>query len=263
MAPPITEQAIASLLARCNYKYKDLAKRDIQQAVAYFKELDIKVDKYVYPNGQVRDLVTLEGTIPVNYKNNRYNIPVQLFLSDTHPYTPPLCYVRPTADMSVNVSDHVDANGRINLPSLREWAYPQSDIYMLLTLMAMKFSEQSPVFAKRTNQASTTPYPVANSVRPTYPGYPSSSGQTPYPSANNASYSMPTPYGQPTYPSMSSANPPYPTGPSANPPYPNNPYYPMAQTSQLSEQKLSHLKSGSGMLQKQSLKTIFMHRIKA
>ena len=253
MTPNITEKVIANFLATCNYKYKDLAKRDIQQAVNYFKELDIKVDKYAYPNGQVRDLVTLNGTIPVNYKNNRYNIPVQLFLSDTHPYTPPICYVRPTAEMSVNVSDHVDSSGRVNLPCLREWAYPQSDIYMLLNLMVMKFSEQSPVFAKRNNQASVTasatPYQVSNSARPTYPGYPNISGQTPYPAVSSASYSMPTSYGQPSYPTVSSGNPPYPTQSGGNLPYPNNPYYPMPQSIQSAGQNLSHLKSGSGIQQ--------------
>jgi len=245
----ITEKGIAGFLTLCNYKYKDLAKRDIQQAVAYFKELDIKIDKYVYPNGQARDLVTLNGTVPVNYKNNRYNIPVQLFLSDSHPYTPPICYVRPTADMSVNVSDHVDSNGRINLPCLREWAYPQSDIYMLLNLMVMKFSEQSPVFAKRNSEtpasfSSATPYPVSNSTRPTYPGYPSSSGPTPYPT--NSPYTMPTPYSQTSYSVASSSNPPYPTT-TGNTPYPNNPYYPMTQSISSTGQNLSNIKSGSGM----------------
>lgn len=231
-----TEKQITDLLVRCQYKYKDLAKRDIQSAIGYFKELNLMIDKYVYPNGQAKDLVALNGTIPVNYKNNRYNIPVELFLSDTHPYTPPLCYVRPTPEMSVNVSDHVDPNGRINLPCLREWSYPQSDIYMLLNLMTMKFSEQSPVFAKRQSQPSS--YPTSQTTP-----YPSSQN-SPYPSSNS-SY----PPGRPPYPSYPSSNStPYPTPgayPSSNTPYPmtNNPYYPMPQAGQ---PQPSYIKSGSG-----------------
>lgn len=240
-----TEKQITDLLVRGQYKYKDIAKRDIQSALSYFKELNLVMDRYVYPNGQPRDLVTLNGTIPVNYKGQRYNIPVQIFLSDTHPYTPPLCYVRPTPEMSINVSDHVDANGRINLPCIREWAYPQSDIYVLLNLMTMKFSEQPPVFAKRqgqvqprnpTNQAQQQPtsewgsYPNSSS-RPPYPAYPQNPvGQSnilPYP-ANNSGYQMPS------YPSSSSSNTPYPSNP--------NPYYPMPQPSQ----PVSYLKSDSG-----------------
>lgn len=226
-----TDKQITDLLVRCNYKYKDQTKRDIQSTLSYFKELNLIVDKYIYPNGQAKDLVTLNGTIPVTYKNSRYNIPVQLFLSDAHPYTPPLCYVRPTPEMSVNVSDHVDANGRINLPCLREWNFPSSDIYMLLSLMAMKFSEQSPVFAKRQGQQQQhqqpqhqsayqprqTPYPAVS--RPEYPSYPSGGG---YPSASGA------------YPS-SASNTPYPVT--------NNPYYPMPQAGQ---PQPSYMSSNSG-----------------
>lgn len=228
-----TDKQVLDLLARCQYKYKDLAKRDIQSTLSYFKELSLIVDKYVYPNGQAKDLLTLSGTIPVNYKNNRYNIPVQLYLSDSHPYTPPLCYVRPTPDMSVNVSDHVDSNGRINLPCLREWSYPQSDTYILLNLMTMKFSEQSPVFAKRQSSA----YPANNNNnnnqnRPTYPSY------TPYPSSSNQ---QPYPAQQPPYPISGSAYP----GSASNTPYPvsTNPYYPMPQASQ---PQPSFLRGGSG-----------------
>lgn len=254
----ITDKNITDLLVRCQYKYKDLAKRDIQAALGYFKELNLVLDKYVYPNGQAKDLVTLSGTIPVHYKNSRYNIPVQLFLSDTHPYTPPLSYVRPTAEMSVNVSEAVDSNGRVNLPCLREWSYPQSDIYVLLNLMTMKFSEQSPVFAKRQSQpppSSNQPYPNS---RPAYPSYNNSpypsSNNTPYPSANNTPYpsSNNTPYpSSNNNPYPSANNTPYPSSgayPSAtNTPYPNNPYYPMPHVnSQQPQQNLSYLKSGSG-----------------
>lgn len=253
-----SEKQITDLLQRLAYKYKDLAKRDILSTLGYFKELNVQQDKYVYPNGTMKDLIALNGTIPVNYKSSRYNIPVQLFLSDTHPYTPPLCYVRPTSEMSVNISESVDSNGRINLPCLREWNYPQSDMYVLLNLMTMKFSEHPPVFAKRQGQPSGQPgysnqspttnssYPPFSQNRPVYPGSTSSSSgagynSTPYPQSNNS-----TPY-------PSSNSTPYPSAyPSNNNlPYQNNPYYPMPQaassqpTSQPS-QPLSYMKSGSG-----------------
>lgn len=220
-----TEKQITDLLVRCNYKYKDQTKRDIQSTLSYFKELNLLVDKYIYPNGQAKDLVTLNGTIPVTYKNSRYNIPVQLFLSDAHPYTPPLCYVRPTPEMSVNVSDHVDANGRINLPCLREWNYPSSDVYMLLSLMAMKFSEQSPVFAKRQGQQQQQGQQQSAYQQPR---------QTPYPAVSRSEY--------PSYPSAGGAG--YPST-ASNTPYPvtNNPYYPMPQAGQA---QLSYMSSNSG-----------------
>lgn len=40
---------------------------------------------------------------------------------DTYPYNAPICYVKPTADMSIKASMCVDHNGKIYLPYLHEW----------------------------------------------------------------------------------------------------------------------------------------------
>lgn len=50
-----------------------------------------------------------------------YNIPVCVWLLDTHPYNSPMCYVKPTAYMQIKVSRHVDQTGRVFLPYLHEW----------------------------------------------------------------------------------------------------------------------------------------------
>ncbi len=52
-----------------------------------------------------------------------YNIPVCLWLMDTHPYNPPIVFVRPTATMQIKQGKHVDANGKIYLPYLHEWKH--------------------------------------------------------------------------------------------------------------------------------------------
>lgn len=67
------------------------------------------------------DLVNLSGTIPVRYRGAVYNIPICIWLMDTHPKNAPMCYVRPTADMSIKVSIFVDRNGKIYLPYLHDW----------------------------------------------------------------------------------------------------------------------------------------------
>jgi hypothetical protein len=68
------------------------------------------------------DLVNLSGTIPVTYKGNTYNIPICIWLIDTHPKNAPICYVKPTSDMSIKASIFVDQNGKIYLPYLHDWA---------------------------------------------------------------------------------------------------------------------------------------------
>jgi ESCRT-I complex subunit TSG101 len=235
------DKIITDLLSSCQYKYKDLSKRDISQALDYFKELNPKQDKYVYPNGQVKDLLTLSGTVPVNFKGVRYNIPVQIYLSDLHPYTPPIAYVRPTPDMSINVSETVDSNGRVMLPFLTEWNYPHSDLYMLLNFMTIRFSEHTPLFAK--SNASN-----GRNINPSNSSSNFANNPLPYPTDSRPPYPMPNTYtsSMPSYPSANSSYnydqaataqnnlPPYSSATSGvYPPASNNPYYPMNNTPQI------------------------------
>lgn len=50
-----------------------------------------------------------------------YNIPVCIWLLDNHPFSPPMVYVKPTPDMLIKASRHVDQNGKVFLPYLHEW----------------------------------------------------------------------------------------------------------------------------------------------
>ena len=52
-----------------------------------------------------------------------YNIPVQLWLQELHPYVPPLVFVTPTCTMAIKPSPHVDTNGKVYHPYLHEWKY--------------------------------------------------------------------------------------------------------------------------------------------
>lgn len=54
---------------------------------------------------------------------NIYNIPVCLWLLDTYPYNPPICFVKPTSAMMIKTGKHIDANGKIYLPYLHEWKH--------------------------------------------------------------------------------------------------------------------------------------------
>lgn len=81
----------------------------------------ILVPLLVFNDGTPMELVQLNGTIPVRFKGAIYNIPVCIWLMDTHPYNAPICYVKPTPDMSIKVSMFVDQNGKIYLPYLHDW----------------------------------------------------------------------------------------------------------------------------------------------
>ncbi|ELU15363.1 hypothetical protein CAPTEDRAFT_155778 [Capitella teleta] len=192
--------------ALAKYEYADITKRDILNALRSYTDLRPMKDTFIFNDGKRQELLCLTGTIPVSFKGSTYNIPICLWLMTTHPYNPPMVYVRPTATMQIKPGKHVDTNGKIYLPYLHEWKHPQSDLYGLIQILSIVFGEEPPVFAKSS----------AGPPRPAYP--PQSRPNLPYPNSGGA---MP----MPTLPA-SSGNTGYP----ANPSYPGYPGYPAQAT---------------------------------
>ncbi|EFP01350.1 CRE-TSG-101 protein, partial [Caenorhabditis remanei] len=185
---------VQQCLQRAGGKYVDSAKKDIVGALSQFKDLAPGTDTFMFPDGKRRTAFRLKGTIPVYYKGACYNIPVTVYLWDTHPYYAPICYVNPTATMVIKESEHVNKEGKVFLPYLNEWRKPSNFLYF--HVMAMVFQEKCPVFARSAansgaatpsaaSSASSTPTPAPYpSSQPTMPTpYPSGSGATPYPSS--------------------------------------------------------------------------------
>lgn len=52
-----------------------------------------------------------------------YNIPIGIWILDTHPYNPPMVFVKPTNTMQIKPGRNVDSNGKVDLPYLRDWRY--------------------------------------------------------------------------------------------------------------------------------------------
>ena len=115
------------------------------------------------------------------FQGQTYHIPISLTLQDTHPYHGPIAFVKPTPDMMIKESKHVDASGKIYLPYLHEWAHPNYDLLGLVQMCVIIFSEQPPVFARPKNQPQGgLPYPVNGSpgggYPPQQPGFPQQPG---------------------------------------------------------------------------------------
>ncbi|XP_028916161.1 tumor susceptibility gene 101 protein isoform X2 [Ornithorhynchus anatinus] len=140
------------------YKYRDLTLREIVSVITLYKDLKPLLDAYVFNDGNSRELMSLTGTIPVPYRGNTYNIPICLWLLDSYPYNPPICFVKPTSSMTIKTGKHVDANGKIYLPYLHEWKHPQSDLLGLIQVMIVVFGDEPPVFSRPTVSASYPPY---------------------------------------------------------------------------------------------------------
>lgn len=186
-----------------NYRNPDIALNDISCVVRNYSGLTPLLETYIFNDGTPVELVNLNGTIPVRYKGNVYNIPICIWLMDTHPTNAPICYVKPTPDMSIKVSMFVDQNGKIYLPYLHDWVPNSSDLLGLIQVMICTFGEQPPVFAKPKADIPSM-YPPGSSYMfpaPVGGGFPS---YPPYPSTSGGAY--------PPYPVYPAPYPPYSSG---------------------------------------------------
>lgn len=199
-----------------NYQNPDITRRDVINTIQHYQSLTPQLEPFVFNDGSKRDLFNLEGTIPVTYKGSVYNIPICIWLMDTHPYNAPMCYVKPTSGMQIKASMYVDHNGKIYLPYLHDWVPNSSDLLGLIQVMIVTFGEQPPVYAKLPDMHSATPYPT-QSYMPMPGGSTGSSATTPYPPYPTGLSYQPTATSQYPYPPYPSV---YPNYPSASFPYP-------------------------------------------
>eukprot|EP00960_Hanusia_phi_P042818 755723-Hanusia_phi.AAC.4 len=85
-----------------------------------------------------------------------YYVPLAVYLRETHPDSPPVCMIQPTADMMIKPHHfHVDAHGLVYLPYLHDWTKRSSIVEMLKEVSAIFTSD--PFIFKKPAQAPTTP----------------------------------------------------------------------------------------------------------
>ena len=148
------EKIINKGLKSARYKYPEPTRRDLLTALSNYKGLQPKVDIFVFDSGNEETLIGLQGTIPIIYRNNTYNIPVCFWLQTDHPSVAPMGFVQPTHDMQIKASQAVDYNGRIIVPYLSEWKYPESSLHDFMQICILVFGQSPPVFSKKSSQSS-------------------------------------------------------------------------------------------------------------
>ncbi|GAB6024096.1 hypothetical protein CHUAL_008809 [Chamberlinius hualienensis] len=183
--PQVCEAYLQQALSK--YRNPDSTMRDVLSSIQHYRGLLPKMETFVFNDGSNKELLNLDGTVPVRYKGSTYNIPICIWLLDTHPYNPPICYVKPTSDMQIKVSRHVDQSGKIYLPYLHEWKHNSSDLLGLIQVMVIVFGDQPPVYARPRSLEAAPPavqMPQAVSM---------GNSQLPYPTAAPQFMPMPVP----------------------------------------------------------------------
>ncbi|XP_029991905.1 ubiquitin-conjugating enzyme E2 variant 3 [Sphaeramia orbicularis] len=145
----LNSEKIQRILSK--YKFHDVAIEELQKIHRIFPGMTPVPGTYTFSDSTQKDLLKLIGNIPVQYEGHTYNFPVQLWLMDSFPFTPPICLLRPTSNMVIREGKHVDTKGRIHLPALHNWDYPKSSVVGLLKEMIAKFEEDPPLSTKSTD----------------------------------------------------------------------------------------------------------------
>ncbi|XP_047224334.1 E3 ubiquitin-protein ligase RNF31 isoform X3 [Girardinichthys multiradiatus] len=141
-------------LTECRYRYPTETLKDLQSVRARFPDLRLCVDFYCFPNNEKRKLVHLSGTLPVLYQGSQYNVPVCIWLHETHPASRPRCFVCPSVSMVINLScPYVDSSGTITLDGLKNWTPGVSNLSLLLSEMVLAFQKDTPLYARCVAQA--------------------------------------------------------------------------------------------------------------
>ncbi|XP_035183537.1 ubiquitin-conjugating enzyme E2 variant 3 isoform X3 [Oxyura jamaicensis] len=145
------EEALRKQLGR--YKFRDLTIEELKTVNKTYPNFTFSMNTYTFKDGSQKDLLNFSGTVPVKYGNS-YNIPIRLWILDSHPFAPPICFLKPTANMGISVGKHVDAHGRIYLPYLQNWSHPKSTIVGLIKEMIAKFEEELPLYSLTSSDAA-------------------------------------------------------------------------------------------------------------
>uniref|UniRef100_A0A5S6LAN6 Ubiquitin-conjugating enzyme E2 variant 3 n=1 Tax=Xenopus tropicalis TaxID=8364 RepID=A0A5S6LAN6_XENTR len=129
------------------YKFRDLTIEELKDLNRTFPSFIFSMETYTFRDGSQKDLLNLTGTVPMKHQGTTYNIPICLWILDSHPFAPPLCFLKPSGNMGIRVGRHIDAQGRIYLPYLQNWSHPKSTVTGLIREMAVKFEEELPLYS--------------------------------------------------------------------------------------------------------------------
>jgi len=188
------------------YNIKQAVRDHLFALIQRVPSLSTKEAEFTHNDGRTVRLLTAEGTIPIRFQNNTYNIPVSLWLDENYPHTPPICYVKPTPDMEVKHGHpFVDGSGVVHIAYLRDWRYTTSNLVDLADQLSRHFSQDPPLYAKPRPAPAEMGRPQHHQPHPGHhhPPYPA---RNPSPSYPHRPPSQPSPGVRP--PSASFQPPP-------------------------------------------------------
>ncbi|PWN54437.1 UEV-domain-containing protein [Violaceomyces palustris] len=147
------------------YQDQDRVFSDVDRTLIAVSSLAPKTQVFTYNDGRTQLLLTLTGTIPINFRGATYNIPVAYWIPREYPREPPMAFVVPTQEMLVRRGKNVDVSGQVSGDYLSRWSSkPEGcNLLDLIHQCQQMFGQEPPVYAKPKNTA--VPSPVSPTPR--------------------------------------------------------------------------------------------------
>ncbi|XP_072043914.1 uncharacterized protein [Amphiura filiformis] len=130
------------------YKKPEKTFKDVRPLLAEYKDLRPTIGAMETGRGKDKRLVCIQGTVPIKppqpNQGRGFNMPVCVWLLDTHHEDPPAVYLAPIKDFVLQPSKYLDSKGKIYLPYLHEWKAPRSNLSDLFRIVRDIFSKYFP-----------------------------------------------------------------------------------------------------------------------
>nr|POF04452.1 tumor susceptibility gene 101 protein [Quercus suber] len=123
---------------------------DAARTLAAFTSLAPRTEVYTHENGSSELLLTLSGTLPIDFKGTIYHFPVKTWVPRTYPQDAPIVFVDPARDMLIRPGQHVGVDGRVYHAYLRDWKKMQdrASITECLDYVQQVFAKEPPVISR-------------------------------------------------------------------------------------------------------------------
>ena len=158
-AIPYTPSQDNALTLAQEYQDPQRTYSDVARALSAFPSLSPRTEVYTYENGGSALLLTISGTLPVEFRGATYRFPIKIWVPQAYPQESPMIYVIPGRDMLVRPGQHVGVEGRVYHPYLRDWnsMWDRANISDFLAHLQQAFAREPPLVSKAQQQQLQRP----------------------------------------------------------------------------------------------------------
>ncbi|GAB7322198.1 hypothetical protein MBLNU13_g03202t1 [Cladosporium sp. NU13] len=154
-------EKVLSWLYSVLHEYQDPQRTysDVARTLSAFHSLSPRTEVYTYENGGSALLLTVSGTLPVDFRGATYRFPIKIWVPQAYPQESPIVYVTPGRDMLVRPGQHVGVEGRVYHPYLRDWnsMWDRANISDFLAHLQQAFAREPPLVSKAQQQQLQRP----------------------------------------------------------------------------------------------------------